>query len=275
MDRYATLRNGLVGAWCPSLGATGYTLIDRSGRNNHGVLTNMGGQTNWRASGGGLALNLDGTNDFVDLAPLLSGRGVVTVTFWARPTNTSSRCEVNEGTDNTTRSSYALAEDGNAYILPGSLSGFGRANWSALGVSAFIHFAGVFDIGGATDADRARLWLNGVQRTLTFTGTIPTTAPTFTGRLRIGVRPDNLSYSAGLIDDIRIYNRALTASEIRLLASQRGIGLLPTRHRRGSLLSQFWLNVAGTWKTAKPWINVGGTWRQGSPKIRAGGAWKG
>lgn len=275
MDRYSSLRTGLIGAWCPSLGATGYTLIDRSGRNNHGTLTNMGGQANWRAAGTGLSLNLDGNNDFIDLAPVLSGRGVVTVAFWARPLFTNSRVEINEGTDSTTRAAYALAEDGNAYVLPGSVSAFGRANWSSLGVSAFIHYAAVFDVGGATNADRAKMWLNGVQRTLLFTGTIPTTAPTFTGRLRIGIRPDNTSLSTGLIDDLRIYSRALTASEIALLASQRGIGLVPTRHRRGSLLSQFWCNVAGTWKTAKPWINVGGTWRQGSPKIRAGGAWKG
>lgn len=275
MDRYSTLRQGLIGAWCPSLGATGHTLIDRSGRNNHGVLTNMGEQTKWRASGGGLALNLDGTNDFVDLAPLLSGRGVVTVAFWARPLFTNSRTEINEGNNSTTRANYGLAEDNWAYVLPGSTSAYGRAIWSSLGVSAFIHYAGVFDVGGATNQDRAKMWLNGVQQTLTFAGTIPTTAPTFTGRLRIGVRPDNSNYSAGLIDDVRIYNRALTASEIALLASQRGIGLRPTQRRRGSLLSQFWLNVGGTWKTAKPWINVGGTWRQGTPKIRASGTWKG
>lgn len=82
-------------------------------------------------------------------------------------------------------------------------------------------------------------------------------------------------YYDGLVDDVRIWNRPLSDSEIRLLATGRGVGLAPTRHRRASLAMQFWLNVSGAWKTAKPWINVGGTWKQGSPKIRVGGAWKG
>ena len=65
---YPSLRQGLVGCWVPSLGASGLTLIDRSGRNNHGTLTNMGGQYNWQASGSGVALNFDGTNDYVSRA---------------------------------------------------------------------------------------------------------------------------------------------------------------------------------------------------------------
>jgi SSS family solute:Na+ symporter len=51
---YPSLRQGLVGAWCPSLGASGLSLIDRSGRNARGTLTNMGGQDNWQASGTGV-----------------------------------------------------------------------------------------------------------------------------------------------------------------------------------------------------------------------------
>jgi hypothetical protein len=36
---YPQLRQNLVGAWCPSLGASGYTLADRSGYGRNGSLT--------------------------------------------------------------------------------------------------------------------------------------------------------------------------------------------------------------------------------------------
>ena len=66
ISRYASLRQGLVGAFCPSLGASGFSLIDRSGYGNHGVLTNMDPGTDWVASGNGLALDFDGSNDYVN-----------------------------------------------------------------------------------------------------------------------------------------------------------------------------------------------------------------
>jgi hypothetical protein len=69
---------GLVGAWCPSLGPSGYTLLDRSGRGNHGTLTNMDAATDWVGTPGGWALDFDGTNDYVlaglnlNLLPIVS-----------------------------------------------------------------------------------------------------------------------------------------------------------------------------------------------------------
>jgi hypothetical protein len=36
-------------------------------------------------------------------------------------------------------------------------------------------------------------------------------------------RPQNVQHFSGQLDDIRIYNRALSANEIRLLAARRGI----------------------------------------------------
>ena len=59
------LWDGLVGAWMPSLGVTGETLRDVSGNGNHGTLTNMDAATDWVATSKGLALDFDGTNDYV------------------------------------------------------------------------------------------------------------------------------------------------------------------------------------------------------------------
>jgi hypothetical protein len=226
---HASLREGLVGAWCPSIAGSGLTLPDLSQRNNHGTLTNMGPE-DWVSSQYGRALDFDGSNDYVSIAnATVSGLSEVTASFFARPRSTTSRVELTQGADLTTRFGAALSEDGNAYIVPTSLSGFGYCNWSSLGVSNFIHVVCQYFAGGATAADRVRIYLNGARQTLLFAGTIPTTPISVGGVMFLGARPGPSTYSDGNADDIRIYSRILTEPEIRLLASRPGIGLIPER----------------------------------------------
>ena len=59
------LLDGIIGCWSPSLGATGYRLIDRSLYKNHGTLTNMDAGTDWVASPVGVVLDFDATNDYI------------------------------------------------------------------------------------------------------------------------------------------------------------------------------------------------------------------
>ncbi len=75
-------------------------------------------------------------------------------------------------------------------------------------------------------------------------------------------------------DDLRIYNRALTLTEIRLLASRRGIGLQPLPDRAVSLPRKLFVNVGGTWRDGDAYVNDGGTWKLGTPFVNAGGTWK-
>jgi hypothetical protein len=78
----------------------------------------------------------------------------------------------------------------------------------------------------------------------------------------------------GLLDDIRIYDRALTPAEIRLLASRRGIGLTPMPDRAAGMPRKLFVNVGGTWRDGDAYVNVGGTWKLGTPFVNAGGTWK-
>ena len=61
------LLDGIIGCWSPSLGATGYRLLDRSQYDNHGALTNMDAGTDWVASSVGVVLDFDGTNDYISI----------------------------------------------------------------------------------------------------------------------------------------------------------------------------------------------------------------
>ena len=61
-----TLLHGLVGAWCPALGPSGYTLLDRSGRGHHGTMTNMDAATDWEMTATGRAIRAAGGQEFIE-----------------------------------------------------------------------------------------------------------------------------------------------------------------------------------------------------------------
>ena len=77
---------------------------------------------------------------------------------------------------------------------------------SALPLNAWSHLAATFD--GAV----VRLFVNGVQA-----GSLPVSGSmaASTGALRLGGNGVWGEWFAGLIDEVRVYNRALSASEIQ------------------------------------------------------------
>ena len=218
---YSSLRQGLLGAWCPSLGATGYTLLDRSGRGNNGVLVNMDSQANWQTSGTGVGLVLDGTNDYVSLGGLVGVLpSTTTLSAWVRPTRVNSTFGFFVSSDNTNSGQSGIG------------CAINNANY------LYVFYRNSF-------------------------------------RSSSAVAQANTWYHLCIIDDVRVYNRALTQQEIRLLASRRGIGLTPVRQRRTSASSRrLYANVSGAWKETLPMVNVGGTWKEGAVYENVGGTWK-
>lgn len=228
-DRYASLKQGLVGCWIPSVSGSGLLLPDLSQYGNHGSLVGMDA-SDWVSSGEGRALDFDGSNDYVQTTASLNGLTAFTVSGWMKPTAINQRMEIGQTNSGNDRAVFGLAEDGNAYCAPNVNTGYGYCNWSSLGVSKFIHFTGVFNSQGATNSDRAIIYLNGVKQTLNFVSAVSTSPVSYSNNIRFGTR--NLdTFSQGQLDDARVYNRALTPSEISLLASKRGIGLQPSPTR--------------------------------------------
>ena len=265
---YSSLRQGLVGAWCPSLGATGLSLIDRSGLNNHGTLTNMAGQDNWQASGSGLALRFDGVNDFV--ATAYAGQlGNFTASAWF--------CATGNGAGNYERiinkkydTGFVICRRSNfantwaAYILDPTAA---APIIITLTDGVWHHIC--FVRSGTTGT------LYGDGGTVSASATVPSTLLDATA-VTIGrsTPAEFLNQFLGQLDDIRLYSRALTLAEIRLLASRRGIGLSPLPDRAAGLPRRFSVNVGGTWRSADSYVNVGGVWRLGQPSVNVGGVWK-
>ena len=284
---YSSLRQGLVGCWVPSLGASGLSLIDRSGRNNHGALTNMAGQDNWRASGSGVALNFDGTDDFVSVpnsAAFVPGSSPFTWSVWVlvNPQTQFGPVAQMRMADNGITDVIGISVGGNTFSgTTGQRFGLGllfngTSNGRFTDTASDVITGGWQHLCAAWNGSTTALYVDGVSVATTLTlnaGSISSCDPT--GPLRIGANiASGGSYFSGQIDDFRIYNRALTLAEIRLLASRRGIGLQPLPDRAAGLPRKLSVNVGGTWRAADSYVNVGGVWRLSQPSVNVGGVWK-
>jgi hypothetical protein len=183
----------------------GPTTADASGHGNTGTITNA----TWTTAGKfGKALSFNGTSARVTVpdAPELQLTTAMTLEAWVNPSVVSSawRDVIYKGRDNyyleATSSSSARPAAGGTFNA-GPLYGT-----TALAANVWAHLAATYD--SAT----LRLYVNGVQASsVARTGNIATSI----NPLQIGSDSFFGQYFAGTIDEVRVYNRALTAGEIQ------------------------------------------------------------
>ena len=197
---------GLVGYWSFE-DATGTIATDFSGNGNTGTLTNMEA-IDWVDGKIGKALDFDGSDERVSIS--LSSTHTFTTsdsfTFagWINP-------------DTVTGDNYLIQFNGPDLIhlyRTGTSARFriraDEANLTTvtggtLTIGSWYHLVGVRDV----SVDKIILYVNGTQVASTtdaVTGTI-TTASYFLGNYQS-------TYTDGQIDEVRIYNRALSATEV-------------------------------------------------------------
>jgi hypothetical protein len=198
----------LVGAWGfdePS----GSTATDASGKGNTGTITSATRTASGRFGG---ALSFNGSNSWVTIpdANTLDLTTGMTMEAWVRPSaigNLWRAVMIKEQPGDLIYALYAGDSKGHAgadVFTNGDKSVVGTATTP---LDTWTHLAATYD--GAN----LRLYVNGVQAaSKAVTGSIRAS----TGALRIG---GNSIWSdewfSGLIDEARLYNRALTAAEIQ------------------------------------------------------------
>jgi hypothetical protein len=205
--------NGLVGYWSFDEN-TGTLAGDASGNGNTGTLTN--GPT-WTTGKLGKAINFDGANDYVTMGDptALKLAGAFTISAWIYPEsfggNSRGRIvDKNSGfiagylldldNFNTTNGIAVAVNDGF------SATSRSRIFSNAVTLNKWQHIIALFDGTNVT------VYNNGVSVGASQTLTVPTSG---TDNFVIGGRTtDNTRNFDGYIDEVRVYNRALSGTEI-------------------------------------------------------------
>jgi hypothetical protein len=194
---------------------TGTTTTDVS--SNH-IVGTLNGAT-WVSNGhSGKALSFDGAASFVDLGrptPLLI-TGSMTVEAWVYATgNPPDDGNIVSLTDSSGRgwqikTSPDTGQHTFGFKVTGASDGQLYSN-TVRALNAWYHVAAVYDSTSLT----MKIYVNGVLDNGTFLGTVPGSQSLPAGiNVNIG-RRSNGYYFKGLIDDVRIYNRALSLSEVQ------------------------------------------------------------
>ena len=207
--------NGLVGYWTfdgQDIQGLYATSTDKSGNNNHGAIKNGAfGQ----AGVIGQALSFDGVDDYVDCGnkPGLNITDAITVEAWMYWNSLGSDSVGIIGKGETpAQTGYVLGKlSSETKLRFYPRGGFGSANYvkttSDIPTFQWVHYVGTFD---GTDI---KIYVNGI---LENTANSPGSVSSNTQPLVLGRWYGNHAayYLNGLIDEVRVYNRALSAAEI-------------------------------------------------------------
>ena len=195
-------------AWWKFDEGTGDRALDWSGNNNHATLM---GNPQWVAGYDGDALDLDGNNDHVYSSDVSIPTNAFTIAFWF---NSETGFDAGSSREDfiywqsVSRPHMTFNKNGGGEIglwpnIDGDFDGplTMTTSWSA---GTWYHIAGTFD------GTNFRIHVNGnTERSVTHPGEHAATTGLF-----IGCTSSNATNFNGMIDDVRIYNYALSDAEI-------------------------------------------------------------
>jgi hypothetical protein len=204
----ASLNDGLVGHWNFDEGS-GQTLTDSVNGHNGTIY----GAT-WTTGINGSALQFDGSNDYAQIANNsdFDFSAGFSLCAWIKPTYNSSIGRIIYRYDFTSRDAYFLSQHYSYYYLNVGVDDVGP------NVKSDVHsVAGqwAFLVGVRENNGDMKIYVNGILQNSfgNCSGVIDQSGDLFFGCDLIGDY-----HFSGVMDDIRIYNRSLTANEVSQLA---------------------------------------------------------
>ncbi len=209
-------------AWWTLNESSGNLATDATGRGHTGGLYNFTFANNAATGKVGGGLTFDGVDDkiHVDMQSDVDNISPMTLCFWAKQSNgapvgvdvmfDNANCTAGNGFyiyNNTTGggNTFLWAFDA-ATVFTGSSATIFTAN-------TWVHVALVFDTSATNEV---LVYKNGVLNTSSATGSGTPTKAISTNRFTIGSFTNNIAYNrfGGVMDDIRIYRKALSAAKI-------------------------------------------------------------
>lgn len=152
------------------------------------------------------SLNFSGA-EYVNTSLDLSGLEKLSISVWFYRSSNTERLDISQS-DNTNVDRIKLIRNNNGkiYVIVGS--GIGTYTDNSVG---WIHLTVVYDGTGLTNSDKLKLYVNGVQVTLNFSGTVPSTIPSIPENfLKIGRDDGSDFYGIGNIDNFQVLNVSLS-----------------------------------------------------------------
>jgi len=207
----------------PTGTVAGYAFDDGSGTSaadasGHGIIGTLTNGPTWAAGRYGGAISLDGNDDYVDLGNPTALRltGSMTVSAWINSSSfpaddapvVSKRGSIGFQLDTTLDGGprtvgFKLTNSTGADMI--------RYGATALQANTWYHVAGVYDAAGGT----MTVYLNGQVDAGAQAGTVTSTQQDSPENVLIGRRANGGYLFNGRVDDVRIYDRALSATEIQ------------------------------------------------------------
>jgi hypothetical protein len=236
------LTSSCVGLWAMNDNAADLTVIDSSGNGNDGTAVQNTDllHTTGKIDG---ALTFNGTSDYVDIGNLI-GTSTYTKAAWVR--RSASAGNIYDNIISGDAGHAFWAPNASAYPWEYKLSAGHDSNWDIvqddvpLLVDTWYFVAVTYD--SAVDSGTMILYKNGVEvsgpkavATGVATPTLSGTPTTYIGRYS-----DDYSFN-GSIDNVMIFDRALSADEIEILYSEgNGTETLPSDHDFAAYLANGW-----------------------------------
>jgi len=178
---------------------TGTIIHDVSGNGHNGTLVNG---PSWARGKYGSALSFNGANNYLNLDALSSTSKTYTFEFWVKRQNEEYIFDSNNGLDR-------LVIDFGRYATADSLS-LSDGAWHSVGsvpAGAWHHVALVLD----SASGMATGYVDGIK-----SGTAPYAGKNLGGSVKIGSYfTGRDAFYSGLLDDFRLYTRALSQTEVR------------------------------------------------------------
>lgn len=206
--------SGLVAYWAFNETAGSTTAADSSGNGNTGTLQNMDPSTDWVAGRVGNGLDFDGTNDrvFAGSNAILDNMTNRTVCVWTypRPAAVGVDRMVVSKYEATFTYGWDIYQAGGASSIGGT--GYYQSESTTDGV--WQHYC------VTRTGSTVKVYKNGAEIFPLSTGAYGSAGSDAAYDLYIGSDVANASPFNGIMDELRIYNRVLSLSEIQALAAQ-------------------------------------------------------
>lgn len=219
------LTNGLVGYWTfdgrdIKWSDSTTEIKDISGNSNHGDAAGSLATTSVTPGKLGQALSFNGSSDRVTTG-LVQGPNTMTVSFWMKVADTShDYVPIGANVDSQTKLWWISVDNGSGNPASISLGYVGSAQngyavtstTSPIVANTWYHVIAIYNV---TDVPNKNgtffLYVNGTSISLNSSTFTSWFGSDFIPPVRIGI--DRSAYFKGTLDDVRIYNRALSAIE--------------------------------------------------------------